>query len=149
MNHENFMAIALKQAKKAKNMSEVPIGAVLVDSNGKIISKGFNLCLHRFDPTAHAEIIAIRKAGEKLFNYRLCDTTLYVTIEPCIMCMAAAINARIKKIVYGAPDYKAGAAGSVYSLQDNPKLNHHIEVIGGVMEKECKNLIVEFFQKRR
>ncbi len=147
--HKDFMAIALKQAKKAENLSEVPVGAVLVDNKGKIISKGYNLCLHLFDPTAHAEIIAIREAGKKLSNYRLGNATLYVTIEPCIMCMGAALNARIKRIVYGAPDYKAGAAGSVYSLCDDPKLNHRIEVIKGVMKEECRELIVEFFRKRR
>ncbi|MBW1649934.1 MAG: tRNA adenosine(34) deaminase TadA [Deltaproteobacteria bacterium] len=147
--HKDFMAIALKQAKKAENLSEVPIGAVLVDNKGKIISKGYNFCLHLFDPTAHAEIIAIREAGEELFNYRLGDTTLYVTIEPCIMCMAAAVNARIKRIVYGAADYKAGAAGSVYSLHEDPNLNHRIEIIGGVMQEECRELMLGFFRKRR
>jgi tRNA(adenine34) deaminase len=143
------MAIALEEAKKAENLSEVPVGAVLVDNKGKIISKGYNLCLHLFDPTAHAEIIAIREAGKKLSNYRLGNATLYVTIEPCIMCMGAALNARIKRIVYGAPDCKAGAAGSVYSLCDDPRLNHRIEVIKGVMKEECRELIVEFFRKRR
>jgi tRNA(adenine34) deaminase len=143
-----FMQAAIKAAKKAWENGEVPVGAVLV-KNDEIISTGQNCPVTRNDPTAHAEIIALRKGGEKLKNYRLIDTTLYVTIEPCTMCMGAIIHARIKKLVFGAFDSRAGAAGSLLDLTMGNKFNHNVEVKSGILESECRALIQDFFKQKR
>jgi tRNA(adenine34) deaminase len=129
-------------------LDEVPVGALIV-KDGKIIAKGYNKSIKSKDTTAHAEIVAIRKACKKLNNYRLNDCTVYVTIEPCAMCTGALIWARIKKIVFGAYDIKAGACGSVFNIPAEKKVNHKIEVCGGLLEEECATIIKEFFKHKR
>ena len=147
--HINFMQLALEQAFKAQKHNEVPIGAILIDKSGDIISFGYNQTISLNDPTAHAEILSLRGACEKIKNYRLLDTTLYVTIEPCIMCMGAIIHARVKRVVFGAFDPKWGGAGSLYDLSNDARLNHAPEIINGVCKKECSDLIKNFFKIKR
>ena len=144
-----YMKIALSEAKKAGQMDEIPVGAVLVAKSGKILSSAHNQVVYLGDPTAHAEILVLRAAAQKLSNYRLLNTVLYVTIEPCLMCMGAIIHARVSKIVYGASDPKWGAAGSLYNFAGDSRLNHHPEITSGFCENECKYLIQDFFQKKR
>ncbi|MFC1566582.1 tRNA adenosine(34) deaminase TadA [bacterium] len=146
--HEYFMKEALKEALKAYKKQEVPIGAVLVYKD-KIIARSFNQTIKKNDPTAHAEILAIQKAAKVLKNYRLLDTTLYVTLEPCAMCAGAIVWARIKKLVYATVDEKAGASGSVFNIVNNKKLNHRVNVIKGIYEYDCKQTLQKFFQERR
>jgi len=148
-DHEYFMKLALIQAQKAFDADEVPVGAVLVGPDGKVLSRAFNQTITRHDPTAHAEISALRKAARKTGNYRLVNTTLYVTIEPCIMCMGAIIHARVSHVVFGAPDPKWGAAGSVYAFQEDRRLNHQPRVFGGVLENFCRQLMMDFFKQKR
>ncbi|MDR2395764.1 MAG: tRNA adenosine(34) deaminase TadA [Endomicrobium sp.] len=146
-----FMSQALKEAYKAYKSDEVPVGAVIV-KNGEIISRGFNRCISLLDPTAHAEIVALRKAAKKMQNYRLNDCCIYVTIEPCAMCTGALVNARVKKIVFGAFDIKAGACKSVFKIANNKKLNHQIEIFGGKEEYlslECAEFLHSFFKAKR
>ena len=145
---EKFMRAAIGEAKIAASVNEVPVGAVVV-KNGEIIGAGLNRSIQDSDPTAHAEIIAIRAAAFAEQNYRLNDTTLYVTLEPCAMCIGAMIQARISRLVFGAYDAKAGAAGSVIDLSDNRQLNHQIEVNGGLFEEKCAGLLQKFFAARR
>jgi tRNA(adenine34) deaminase len=127
----------------------VPVGAVLIDSGGEVLSSRHNQTIRYSDPTAHAEILAIRDAAEKMKNYRLVNTTLYVTIEPCLMCMGALIHSRVSRLVFGAFDSKWGAAGSLFDFSDNPRLNHRLETIPGICRDECKRLLQIFFQKKR
>ena len=143
-----FMKQALICAKKAFMFDEVPIGAVIV-KDGKIISRGFNKSITSNDTTAHAEIVALRKACKKLGNYRLNGCTVYVTVEPCAMCAGALIWARVEKIIFGAYDSKAGACGSVFNITDEKKLNHKIQVSGGLLQEECATIMKEFFKNRR
>jgi len=145
---EYFMSEALKEACKAFDADEVPVGAVIVH-DGKIIARAHNQIKLLKDPTAHAEMIAITQAAAHLGNERLIDTTVYATIEPCPMCAGAMVLGRIKRLVYGADDPKAGASGSVVDITDNKKLNHRIEVKGGVMKPECAAILKEFFGPRR
>jgi tRNA(adenine34) deaminase len=144
-----LMRQALDEATKGLSEGEVPVGAVLANLDGNILARAHNQPIALHDPSGHAEILALRRAGSVLKNYRLSDTILVVTIEPCLMCMAAAISARIKRLVFGAPDPKAGAAGSVYDIAADERLNHRIEVISGVMEDECRILMQDFFIARR
>ena len=148
MDHEGYMRQALAEAVKAREAGEVPIGAVLV-LKGQVISTGHNLKETLQDPTAHAEIIAIREAASKLHSWRLEETDLYVTIEPCPMCMGAIIQARIRRVIFGAFDPKAGAAGSVVDLSMCRQLNHQVEVMDGVLGDECRQLLQDFFGQRR
>ena len=143
------MELALIEAKKAGQMGEVPIGAILVDSDGAILSATHNRTISLADPTAHAEILALREAAAKINNYRLLNTTLYVTVEPCIMCMGAIVHARISKVVFGAGDPKWGAAGSLYHFAQYKRLNHHPKVIGGVCQDTCRQLMQNFFKNKR
>jgi tRNA(adenine34) deaminase len=146
-----FMLQALKEAHKAKKIKEVPVGAVIVKDN-KIIARGFNKCIVLSDPTAHAEIMALKKAAKKLGNYRLNDCSIYVTIEPCVMCTGALINARVKKIIFGACDNKTGACKSVFKIASNRKLNHKIKVTGGkekYLRSQCADIIRIFFKEKR
>ena len=143
-----YMQIALDLAHQAALNGEVPVGAIIV-KNGVIIGYGSNAPIGLHDPTAHAEIIAMRIAAAHLGNYRLVDCTLYVTLEPCAMCSGAMQHARIKKLVYGASDPKTGSCGSVINLMAEPKLNHHCEVVGGVLAEECGAVLSEFFKQRR
>lgn len=145
---EYFMKIALHEALKAFEEDEVPIGAVVV-REGEIISKAHNLRESLNDPTAHAEIIAIREAAEKLSSWRLIDCDLYVTIEPCPMCAGAIVQSRIKRLIYGAKDPKAGAIDSVMNIVDNPNLNHRVEVTSEVLQYECSNIMKEYFRGKR
>jgi len=142
------MRAALEQARAALKQNEVPVGAIVV-KDGEIISQAFNSPITLQDPTAHAEILALRNAGQRLNNYRLINAELYVTIEPCFMCMGALIHARIKRLIFGTYDLKAGAAGSVFDLTQHARLNHTIEVTSGVLEQECRELMQHFFRQRR
>ncbi|MCF8095269.1 MAG: tRNA adenosine(34) deaminase TadA [Desulfobacteraceae bacterium] len=143
------MDAALEQARKAGVAGEVPVGAVIADEEGKILSSACNQCIRLSDPTAHAEILAIRKAAASIENYRLLNSTLYVTIEPCLMCMGAVVHARLACVVFGARDHGWGAAGSLYDFAADRRLNHRPEVISGVRENECRAVIVDFFAERR
>ena len=143
-----FMQLALDQARMAMTHSEVPVGAVVVHQ-GKVIGAGYNRCIAHHDPTAHAEMVAIRHACESVSNYRLIEATLYVTLEPCVMCLGAIFNARLSRVVYGANDFKAGACGSVVDLPGKNQLNHHTGIESGVLEPDCKRLLQEFFKARR
>lgn len=144
----DFMHIALKEAEKAFNEDEVPVGAVLV-IDGEVISSTHNKRESCFDPTAHAEIMALREASRKIENWRLSDATLYVTKEPCIMCAGAMVNARLGRLVYGCQDIKAGAVQSLYHLLTDKRLNHQVEVVSGMLEEECAELLKRFFKNRR
>ena len=146
--HEKWMELAIQQALLAEKMDEVPVGAVLVQDN-QLIASAHNQPISNNDPTAHAEIQLLRKAGEKLNNYRLPNTTLYVTLEPCTMCLGAMIHARVSKVVFGAYDEKTGVCGSCQDLSTSECFNHAIEIQGGVLADECKNLLKAFFKNRR
>ncbi|MGI6096922.1 MAG: tRNA adenosine(34) deaminase TadA [Dethiobacteria bacterium] len=148
MDDAYYMNEALKEAHKALAKAEVPIGAVIV-YEGKIIARAHNQREKNHDATAHAEILALRKAGEVLGGWRLIGTTLYVTIEPCPMCAGALVQARVSRLVYGAADPKAGAAGTLCNLVDDERFNHRLEVTGGVLEKESKKLMQDFFRSLR
>jgi len=143
-----FMKMALVEARRAAEQGEVPVGAVLVVGDEVIASAG-NEREQRHDPTAHAEMVVLRAAAERLGGWRLREATLYVTLEPCAMCAGAIVLARIKRLVYGPDDPKAGAAGSIFNIVDHPALNHHPEVRAGLMETECAALLREFFEHRR
>jgi tRNA(adenine34) deaminase len=143
------MREALQEAGKARTEGEVPVGAILVGSSHEILARDHNRCISLNDPTAHAEILAIRQASKILDNYRLNETTIFVTIEPCPMCMGAIINARVERLVFGAFDPKFGAAGSICNLADDEKLHHRLKVIPGIMEEECRQIMQDFFKKRR
>jgi len=145
---ETFMRIALDLALQAQERGEVPVGAVVV-LDGMVIGEGFNQPISANDPTAHAEIVAIRRAAARLGNYRLTGAELYVTIEPCQMCVGAMIHARIARVVYGAPEPRAGAIESAMRAHDHPALNHRMEALGGVLEAESRALIQKFFRERR
>ncbi len=144
-----YMGLAIKEAIKAREIDEVPVGAVLVDGEGLVIGSGYNKPIISNDPTSHAEINAIRQATLAINNYRLINTTLFVTIEPCIMCMGAIIHTRIKRVVFGAPDAKWGAAVSLYSMAEDNRLNHQPEILPGVFEEKTKKLIKDFFKNKR
>ena len=145
---EFFMNFALAEARRASDVGEVPIGAVIVIAN-QIVGRGHNRPISSHDPTGHAEIIAIRDASRYIGNYRLLDASLYVTIEPCAMCAGALINARIKRLIYGAPDLRAGAVNSVFQLCANSSLNHQVEVTSGILTEACRELMQTFFKQRR
>jgi tRNA(adenine34) deaminase len=148
-NDRKFMLLAIEQAQLAGSIGEVPIGAVITDQNNNLISFGYNLRETSQDPTAHAEVIAIRNASEKLGSWRMEKTTLYVTLEPCAMCIGAIVLARIDRLVFGARDPKAGAVYSVFNIGTDTKLNHSVEVREGVLETECSALLKDFFSKLR
>jgi len=146
---EKFMRLAIEQAKIAWRLGEVPIGAVITDRLSKVISSGHNLRETTNDPTAHAEVVAIKKAAENTSSWRLDGSSLYVTIEPCVMCMGAIVLSRISRLVFGARDPKAGAVGSIYNIGTDNKLNHTIEYKEGVCSEECSRLLKEFFTTLR
>lgn len=145
---QEFMREALVLAREAWQAGEVPVGAVVV-KDGEIVGRGYNCPISTADPTAHAEVRALRDAATRLDNYRLLDCTLYVTLEPCMMCTGAMFHARVKRIVYGAKDPKTGVAGSVLNLYDEPRLNHHAVIVGGVLAEECGAMLSAFFAERR
>lgn len=142
------MRHALQLAQRAEAMGEVPVGAVVV-RNGEVVGEGWNKPIAGNDPTAHAEIVALREAGKAESNYRLPGATLYVTLEPCVMCVGAIMHARIERVVYGADDPRAGAAGSAFSLLGSDQFNHSVQVEGGVMANECGTILREFFKAKR
>jgi tRNA(adenine34) deaminase len=145
---ERFMRAALEQALEAARQNEVPVGAVVV-INDEIAGAGFNQPIGAHDPTAHAEIVALRAAAQRVGNYRLTGSTLYVTIEPCQMCVGAMIHARVARLVYGALEPRAGAVESAMRAHEHPALNHRMSTTGGVLESECRDMIQEFFRERR
>jgi tRNA(adenine34) deaminase len=145
---EAFMRRALDLARHAEQAGEVPVGALVV-LNDEILGEGWNQPIVSHDPTAHAEIVALRAAAARMKNYRLTDTTLYVTLEPCAMCAGAIVQARVARVVYGATDPKAGAAGSVFNLLDSSALNHRAQVTGGMLAEECGEMLRSFFEARR
>ncbi len=147
-NDEDFIRLALEQARYAGALDEVPVGAIVV-LNGEIVGKGFNQPIGRHDPTAHAEIVALRDAAARLGNYRLPGCELFVTLEPCMMCSGAIMHARISRVVFGASDPKTGVAGSVLDVYAEQRLNHHATVVGGVLAAECGALLSSFFAARR
>jgi tRNA(adenine34) deaminase len=143
-----FMREALAEALKAEAAGEVPVGAVVV-ADGAVVGRGFNQPISTGDPTAHAEIVALRDAARTLGNYRLTGVRLYVTVEPCLMCVGALVHARVSTLIYGAPEPKAGAVASAIAALNHPALNHRVEVIPAVLEDECRSVIQRFFQSRR
>lgn len=143
-----WMTHALTLADKAELIGEVPVGACVV-LNGEIIGEGFNSPISDSDPSAHAELRAVKEAASKVQNYRLIDATLYVTLEPCSMCAGMLVHARVKRVVFGAKDAKTGAAGSVMNLLQHPALNHQVEIVSGVLAEDCANKLSDFFRKRR
>lgn len=143
-----FMSRALELAREAERAGEVPVGAVIV-KDGAIVGEGWNRPISANDPTAHAEIMALRAAAQALQTYRLLDTTLYVTLEPCAMCASAMVHARVKRLVYAAADPRAGASGSIFNITQHPALNHRLECTAGIMAEECSAMLRAFFAARR
>lgn len=143
------MQLAYQQALLAEESGEVPVGAVIIDSRGEILATGFNRTIQDHDPTGHAEVVALRAASKQVGNYRLPGATLYVTLEPCAMCMGAMMHARLARVVFGAADPKTGVCGSVINLAQESRLNHHAEVVGGVLAHQCGDLLRTFFRQRR
>ena len=143
-----WMNYALSLADRAEQQGEIPVGAIVVVDN-KLVAEGWNQSITLHDPSAHAEMLAIRQAGQQLQNYRMLDATLYVTLEPCPMCAGLLVHSRIARLVYGAADYKTGAAGSVMNLLANPQLNHQVKIEGGVLAQQCAEKISAFFRQRR
>lgn len=146
---EEWMYRAIHVAREAEKLGEVPVGAVLVDVDGKILAATSNRTIKNLDPTAHAEILALRTAAIRIGNYRLPGTTMYTTIEPCAMCAGALVNARVKRLVFGAHDERFGAAETHFNVCDSPKLNHRMEITSGVLADKCRALLQEFFTARR
>lgn len=149
MNHADYMEIAIQEAGKAEKKGEVPVGAVLVNGDKEILSASHNQPISLSDPTAHAEILVLREAAARIQNYRLLSTVLYVTVEPCVMCMGAIIHARVSTLVFGTKDFKWGAAGSLYNFAQDDRLNHHPQVIGGICQDTCRQLMQNFFKNKR
>ncbi len=143
------MLQALEQAQNAASCDEVPVGAVLVDKSGELIARGYNRPITTLDPTAHAEIVVIREAAKRLQNYRLVDTTLYVTLEPCAMCVGALVQARVARIVFGALEPKTGAIQSAFQIFESAQFNHNPEISAGVLAAECSALMSQFFEQKR
>jgi tRNA(adenine34) deaminase len=144
----DFMKLALEEAEDAYRRGEVPVGAVLV-REGNILARAHNSPIVRNDPSAHAEMLVLRQAGEKIGNYRLAGTELYVTLEPCVMCAGAIIQARLSRVIFGARDPKCGAVGSLYNILTDKRLNHQVEIIEGILREECGEIMSRFFQQKR
>jgi tRNA(adenine34) deaminase len=145
---DDFMKIALEEAEEAYRRGEVPVGAVLV-REGNILARAHNSPIVKNDPSAHAEMLALRQAGEKIGNYRLAGAELYVTLEPCIMCAGAIVQARLERVIFGARDPKCGAAGSLYNILTDERLNHQVKVTEGILREECGEILSRFFQQKR
>ncbi len=143
------MRKAIEAAQAARDLDEVPVGACLIDKNGELLAVAGNRTITFSDPTAHAEILVLREAGAKIGNYRLTETVLYTTIEPCAMCAGALVNARIERLIFGAHDIRFGAVESVFQICDNSSLNHQIDITAGVLTEECRQLMQDFFRARR
>ncbi|MBK8464680.1 MAG: tRNA adenosine(34) deaminase TadA [Chloracidobacterium sp.] len=146
---EFWMQKAILEARNAADIGEVPVGAVIVASNGDVLALASNETIMRSDPTAHAEILALRKAGAEIGNYRLVGATVYSTVEPCVMCAGALVNARVERLVFGTHDERFGAVESIFRICDSPELNHKIAITSGVLADECRILIQDFFRSRR
>jgi tRNA(adenine34) deaminase len=146
---EFWMQKAILEARRAADMGEVPVGAAIVSSTGDVLALASNETIMRIDPTAHAEVLALRMAAAEIGNYRLIGATVYSTVEPCVMCAGALVNARVKRLVFGTHDERFGAVESVFKICDSQKLNHKIEITSGVMVDECRRLIQDFFRSRR
>ncbi len=149
LNAEDMMRLALREARAAEAGGEVPVGAIVISPQGTIVARASNQVLRSSDPTAHAEVVALRTAGAALGNYRLTGCTLVCTLEPCAMCAGAILHARIAQLVFATRDPKAGACGSVLGVLNHPSLNHRVEVIEGVLAEECSALLTDFFRRRR
>ncbi|MGB3289076.1 MAG: tRNA adenosine(34) deaminase TadA [Burkholderiaceae bacterium] len=149
LSDEAAMRLALEQAQLAYAAGEVPVGAVVLDAQGEVLSLGYNRSISDHDPSSHAEIVALRQAAALMKNYRLPGASLFVTLEPCAMCMGAMLHARLDRVVYGATDPKTGACGSVLSVHESPQLNHRTVVSGGVLAEECGDMLRRFFRERR
>jgi tRNA(adenine34) deaminase len=148
--HERWMRHAFELADRAeRELDEIPVGAVLVSASGELIAEGFNRTITDHDPSAHAEIVALREGGRRLGNYRLPDTTLYVTLEPCAMCAMAIVHARVRSVVYAASDPKTGAAGSVFDLLGSPRHNHRVEITAGVLGEDAGRRLTDYFRRKR
>jgi tRNA(adenine34) deaminase len=147
--HEHWMQTAIEAAKRAVQNGEVPVGACIVDSNGELLSVTSNLTVTNSDPTAHAEILALREAAGKIGNYRLVGATVYSTIEPCAMCAGALVNARVARLVFGAHDERFGAVETHFGLCSSEILNHRIEIVSGILAEQCRELMQQFFKARR
>jgi tRNA(adenine34) deaminase len=148
MSHELFMEAALAEARRGLASGEVPVGAVVV-IDGQIVARAFNRPISTVDPTAHAEVLALREAARAVGNYRLTDAAMYITLEPCLMCVGALVHARVREVVYGAPEPRTGALVSAVRALELPGLNHRFEVTGGVLEEPCRVIVQEFFRERR
>jgi tRNA(adenine34) deaminase len=146
---EFWMREAIKAAEAAETLGEVPIGACLIDASGKLLAIAGNRTITESDPTAHAEILVLREAAALVRNYRLVDTTIYTTIEPCAMCAGALVNSRVRRLVYGAADERFGAVETVFRICDSPLLNHQIEIAAGVLAEDCRKLMQDFFRRKR
>lgn len=146
---EKWMWRAIGLAREAEKVGEVPVGAVIIDAEGKILAAASNRTIKNIDPTAHAEILALRIAATRLGNYRLEGTTVYTTIEPCAMCAGALVNARVARVVYGAPDERFGAVETLFRVCDNPQLNHRMQISGGILADNCRKIMQDFFKARR
>ena len=146
---QRLMLLAMEQARAAEEAGGVPVGAVILSPEGEVVARGENRVLRDSDPTAHAEMVALRAAGRVLGNYRLPGCTLYSTLEPCSMCSGAILHARLARLVFAASDPKAGACGSVLEVMNHPRLNHQVELVGGVLAQECGQMLTEFFRARR
>ena len=150
MTDLQYMELALEEARLAAEAGEVPIGAVLVQvADGKVLARAGNRTIRDCDPTAHAEIVVLREASRAISNYRLSATTMYVTLEPCAMCAGAIIQARVPRVVYGADDPKGGAVRTCFEVLSHPKLNHHVDVTGGILAEQCAGILQKFFTARR
>jgi len=149
VDDDHYMRLALAQAQRAEQNGEVPVGAVLIDAAGEVIAEGCNAVIGSSDPTAHAEIVALRGAAKNCGNYRLPNTTLYVTLEPCAMCLGALFHARVSRIVFGTTDPKTGVCGGLIDLTELGVLNHHAKVEGGVLAQQCGQMLSDFFRARR
>jgi len=147
--HEHFMRLALHEAARGARAGEVPVGAILVAASGEEIARAHNRPVGGCDPTAHAEVVVLRRAARRLGSYRLPGTTLYVTVEPCAMCAGALVLARVSRVVFGATDPKGGAVRTLYRILEDPRLNHQAEIVGGVLEAESRELLQQFFRDRR
>lgn len=146
---EFWMREAIKAAQKAETFDEVPIGACLIDNEGKLLAVAGNRTITDNDPTAHAEILVLREAAARIGNYRLVDTTIYTTVEPCAMCAGALVNARVKRLVYGTKDERFGAVETVFRICDNELLNHRLEIVPGILAEDCRQLMQDFFRRKR
>ena len=147
--HEQYMHMAIEEALLAQQMGEVPVGAVLSDASGRVLARAHNETITQCDASAHAEILALRRAAKLVQNYRLLASTLYVTVEPCVMCMGAIIHARVGRVVYGTPDPKWGALGSLYDFSRDRRFNHQAEIVAGVCADQCRQMMRDFFASRR